>query len=72
MIHNDAEVLEKLNNMTVTVNLVDQPANSPDLNVLDLGYFASIQALQQKQQQRTVGDLIAAVDYSLFSLLQSV
>jgi hypothetical protein len=51
MIHNDAEVLEKLNNMTVTVNLVDQPANSPDLNVLDLGYFAAIQALQQNNSR---------------------
>jgi hypothetical protein len=68
MIHNDPEVLEKLNNMTVTVNLFDQPPNSPDLNVIDLGYFAAIQALQQKQQQRTVDDLIAAVDYSFLNL----
>jgi hypothetical protein len=60
LIHNDPEVLEKLSNMTVNVSLFDQPANSPDLNALDLGYFAAIQALQQKQQQRTVDDLIAA------------
>jgi hypothetical protein len=72
MIRNDAEVLEKLDNMTVTVNLFDQPANSLDVNVLDLGYFAAIQALQQKQQQRTVADLIATVDYSRFLNLQSV
>jgi hypothetical protein len=68
MIHNDPEVLEKLNNMTVSVNLFGQPPNSPDLNVLDLGYFAAIQALQQKQQQRTVDELIAAVDYSFLNL----
>jgi hypothetical protein len=36
-IHNDPEVLEKHTNMTVTVNLFDQPPNSLDLNVLDLG-----------------------------------
>jgi hypothetical protein len=42
-IHNDPEVLEKLNNMTVRVNLFgDQPDSSRDLNVLlDLGYFAA-------------------------------
>jgi hypothetical protein len=54
--------------MTVNVNLFDQPPNSPDLNVLDLGYVAAIQALQQKQQQRTVDDLIAVVDYSFLNL----
>jgi hypothetical protein len=53
-IHNDLEVLEKLINMTVRVNLFDQPPNSPDQNAIDLGYFAGIQALQQKQWQRTV------------------
>jgi hypothetical protein len=51
MIHNDPEVLEKLSNMTVNVSLFDQPANSPDLNVLDLGYFAAIQALQQNNSR---------------------
>jgi hypothetical protein len=68
LIHNNPEVLEKLSNMTVNVNLFDQPPNSPDLNVLDLGYVAAIQALQQKQQQRTVDDLIAVVDYSFLNL----
>jgi hypothetical protein len=37
MIPNDPEVLEKLNNMTVTVHLFDQPANSLDLMSLTLG-----------------------------------
>jgi hypothetical protein len=72
MIHNDPGVLEKLNNMTVTVNLFQQPpSNSLDLNVLDLGYFAAFQSLQQYQQQRTVDDLIATGDYSFLNL-QSV
>jgi hypothetical protein len=63
-IHNDPELLEHMSTMTVKVELVDQPPNSPDLNVLDLGYFSAIQALQQRQQQRTVDDLIAVVDKS--------
>ncbi|KAF0733705.1 hypothetical protein Ae201684_009277 [Aphanomyces euteiches] len=34
-----------------------QPPNSPDLNVLDLGFFASIQSLQLKKVSRTVDEL---------------
>ncbi|KAF0735417.1 hypothetical protein Ae201684_008107 [Aphanomyces euteiches] len=37
-----------------------QPPNSPDLNVLDLGFFASIQALQRKVVSRSVDDVIHA------------
>ncbi|KAF0683218.1 hypothetical protein As57867_024640, partial [Aphanomyces stellatus] len=37
-----------------------QPPQSPDLNVLDLGLFASIQALQLKLFCRTVDDVIRA------------
>ncbi|KAF0723092.1 hypothetical protein Ae201684P_000200 [Aphanomyces euteiches] len=37
-----------------------QPPNSPDLNVLDLGFFASIQSLQYKTMSRTVDDVIRA------------
>ncbi|RQM20584.1 hypothetical protein B5M09_012566 [Aphanomyces astaci] len=35
-----------------------QPPNSPDLNVLDLGFFASIQSLQYKKMNRTENDVI--------------
>ncbi|ETW02180.1 hypothetical protein H310_05748 [Aphanomyces invadans] len=37
-----------------------QPPNSPDLNVLGLGFFASIQSLQYKRVSRTVDDVIAS------------
>ncbi|KAF0701715.1 Aste57867_7881 [Aphanomyces stellatus] len=37
-----------------------QPAQSPDLNVLDLGFFASIQSLQYKVVSYTVDDVIHA------------
>ncbi|ETV94149.1 hypothetical protein H310_12149 [Aphanomyces invadans] len=37
-----------------------QPPNSPDLNVLDLGFFASIQSLQHKMVSRTVDDVISS------------
>ncbi|ETV74014.1 hypothetical protein H257_11330 [Aphanomyces astaci] len=35
-----------------------QPPNSPDLNVLDLGYFVSIQSLQNKLVSRSIDDVI--------------
>ncbi|ETV83841.1 hypothetical protein H257_04451 [Aphanomyces astaci] len=37
---------------------VRQPPNSPDLNVLDLGYFASIQSLQNKVVSHSIDDVI--------------
>ncbi|ETV83985.1 hypothetical protein H257_03349 [Aphanomyces astaci] len=37
-----------------------QPSNSPDHNVLDLGFFASIQTLQYKTVSRTVNEVIAS------------
>ncbi|RHY13105.1 hypothetical protein DYB34_014015 [Aphanomyces astaci] len=35
-----------------------QPPDSPDQNVLDLGFFASIQSLQYKKMSRTEDDVI--------------
>jgi hypothetical protein len=60
-INNHPDVLARLATMSVKVEMVQQPPNSPDLNVLDLGFFNAIQALQQQQRQRTIDDLIAAV-----------
>ena len=45
-----------------------QPPNSPDLNVLDLGYFNSIQALQHKKVPNSVDDLVSAVEESFREL----
>ena len=46
----------------------NQPANSPDLNVLDLGYFTSIQALQQTKCAMDIDSLIEAVQASFEEL----
>ncbi|XP_074287904.1 uncharacterized protein LOC141613067 [Silene latifolia] len=35
-----------------------QPPNSPDLNVLDLGFFRAIQSLQQKKKSKVVSELV--------------
>ncbi|ETV76562.1 hypothetical protein H257_09561 [Aphanomyces astaci] len=44
-----------------------QPPNSPDLNVLDLGFFASIQTLQYKLVSRSLGHVVHAT-YAAFEL----
>ena len=41
--------------------MVKQTPQSPDLNVLDLGYFHSIQILKQTKVYREVDDLVSAV-----------
>ncbi|KAF0682834.1 Aste57867_25133 [Aphanomyces stellatus] len=47
-----------------------QPPNSPDLNVLYLGFFASIQSLQYKLVSRTLDDVIRAT-HAAFDLAGS-
>ena len=44
-----------------TIELYCQPANSPDLNVLDLGFFNSIQSLQHHASCSNIGELIQRV-----------
>ncbi|KAJ1270982.1 hypothetical protein BS78_06G093700 [Paspalum vaginatum] len=44
------------------IRLICQPANSPDFNILDLGFFRAIQAIQYKKGAKTLNDLIPAVE----------
>lgn len=46
-----------------------QPANSPDLNILDLGFFSAIQSLQHQTCPKTVQDLVHAVEESFDEFL---
>ena len=41
--------------------LVPQPPNSPDMNILDLGFFAAIQSLQHRTSARTIDELVSNV-----------
>jgi hypothetical protein len=43
------------------IQLVQQPANCPDLNVNDLGFFNSIESLTDRISPRTLNDLIRDV-----------
>ena len=44
------------------INVICQPPNSPDFNVLDLGFFNSIQALQHQNAPRTIDELISCTE----------
>ncbi|KAL6504137.1 hypothetical protein OROGR_026060 [Orobanche gracilis] len=46
------------------MHLTFQPSNSPDMNVLDLGVFNSIQSLQHQKAPKTIDDLVLAVEES--------
>lgn len=50
------------------VRVSRQPAKSPDLNILDLGYFNANQSLQFKKRAYHVDSLIEAVEESFAEL----
>ncbi|ETI53958.1 hypothetical protein F443_03162 [Phytophthora nicotianae P1569] len=45
-----------------SITFVSQPPRSPDFNVLDLGWFRSLQALQSSKPTRDIDGLIVAVN----------
>ena len=49
------------------IRLMNQPPNSPDLNVLDLGFFASLQSLTDKRIARNIDELICLKPQTLFN-----
>ena len=58
----DNEVLNRLlNEGGWDIRIIPQPPRSPDLNVLDLGFFNAIQSLQLKNMYQTTADLIQSV-----------
>jgi hypothetical protein len=50
------------------IALCNQPAQSPDLNVFDLAFFRSIDALAQEEDVHTVPQLVALVERSFRAL----
>ncbi|XP_010678402.1 uncharacterized protein LOC104893957 [Beta vulgaris subsp. vulgaris] len=45
-------------------HFVQQPPNSPELNMLDLGFFRALQTLQHKERPNTILKLLQAVNKS--------
>lgn len=64
----DDEFCKAAQELGLDLRLVYQPPNSPDLNILDMGYFRVIQSLHYKEAPRTVDELISAVAKSFDEL----
>lgn len=57
----DLEILTAGSKGGWNIQLTFQPSNSPDMNILDLGLFASLQSLQYRKHMRNIKDIIWAV-----------
>eukprot|EP00904_Undaria_pinnatifida_P006756 jgi/Undpi1/320/HiC_scaffold_1.g00316.m1 len=61
-VNDDEDLLEACSSDGLHIQLINQPPNSPDTNILDLGFFASIKSLQDRTRARTVDDLFREVE----------
>lgn len=57
----DPDFIQAATSDGFNIMIQNQPANSPDLNVLDLGFFNSIQSLQIVKEANTVDELVQNV-----------
>ena len=64
----DVEFTAAAERLELNTRLVCQPPNSPDLNVLDLSFFTSIQALQYEEAPSNIDELIDVVQSSFDKL----
>ena len=56
----DKEIQNELDKDGIKIVLTRQPPNSPDFNVLDLGFFNSIQSLQNKIVSKNIEKFVSA------------
>ena len=59
---NDLDFIDVAQSDGFHITLANQPANSPDLNINDLGFFRIIQGLQHEKAPKTVCELVDAVN----------
>ena len=58
----DNAIVQAMRHDRIRMQLSNQPPNSPDFNVLDLGFFNSIQALQHEHSPKTIDDLVSVTE----------
>jgi hypothetical protein len=51
------------------IRIVNQPPNSPDCNILDLGWFASIQSMFHRKMPKTLPEIVQKVPLLHFAVL---
>ncbi|KAF7112452.1 hypothetical protein RHSIM_RhsimUnG0227600 [Rhododendron simsii] len=64
----DLQFVEAATKDGFDIRLSNQPPSSPDMNVLDLGYFRAIQSLQHQEAPKTIDELVNAVEKSFEEL----
>ena len=67
ILNDDIDFHRVANEDGFNISLVSQPPNSPDLNVLDLGFFRAIQSIQHQQMPTNIDELVNAVNYAYWS-----
>ncbi|XP_057515180.1 uncharacterized protein LOC130796800 [Amaranthus tricolor] len=65
---NDKNFVDEATKDGFNIQLVQQPPNSPDMNVLDLGFFRSIQALQFQKAAYNIRQLLRTVNLAFENL----
>ncbi len=58
---NDPDIVQAGTSDGWNIRLRCQPPNSPDLNVLDLGYLNALQSMQLKEKMKTTEELVKTV-----------
>ena len=66
----DEEFKEAVEELGVNVRLLTQPAQSPDLNINDLGFFASLASLTKKRKVKSEYELVKMVEEEFGSMTQ--
>ncbi|KAH7841708.1 hypothetical protein Vadar_033271 [Vaccinium darrowii] len=64
----DVEFVEASREDGFDIHLSCQPPSSPDMNVLDLGFFRAIQSLQHQEAPQNIDELVAAIEKSFNEL----
>jgi hypothetical protein len=59
---NDPVSLQVVAQSNLNIQLIQQPPNSPDMNVLDLCFFRSIQSLTDCRSPKNIRELIEALE----------
>ena len=61
-VNEDEDLCEACSADGFDIRLINQPPNSPDTKIMDLGFFASIQSLQDRTRAKTIDDLLHEVE----------
>ena len=61
LVNNEPDLRDAMSSDGWDLRLINQPANSPDTNILDLGFFNSIQSLQDRTTPKNIDEIVAAV-----------